>query len=117
MFTVLVLKTCDTCRKARNWLDELDVDYTARDVRQDPLSSSEIVDLVDKAGWETLINKSSTTWRGLTEDDKAGLDKDSAVKLLTDHPTLMKRPVFMMADTIVVGFKAAQQATITSALS
>lgn len=108
MLTVYALKTCDTCRKARKWLDESGLSYVVRDVRDAPLNEDEILSLVQLLGWEKLLNKASTTWRGLTEDDKSDLSQDNAVSLLLAHPTLMKRPVFHSGDKAVIGFKPSQ---------
>ncbi len=87
------LKTCDTCRKARKALAAagFDVDYV--DVRADGLSGADIDAIVAKFP-DTAINKSSTTWRGLSDAKK---DSDPKA-LLTAHPTLLKRPVIIDGD-------------------
>ncbi|MEL6361591.1 MAG: Spx/MgsR family RNA polymerase-binding regulatory protein [Pseudomonadota bacterium] len=89
------LKTCDTCRKARKALDEAGVDYAYTDVRTDGVSTKDLTNWVSALGWEKVLNKSSTTWRGLDEADKEGLDDKKAVALMADHPTLIKRPVIV----------------------
>lgn len=85
---IISLKTCDTCRKAIKVLREKYSDLSVRDVRADALERGEIVELFEVLG-EALINRKSTTWRGLDEDARAG----DPVDLLVAHPTLMKRPV------------------------
>ncbi|MBB36541.1 MAG: arsenate reductase [Hirschia sp.] len=112
MLTVLVLKTCDTCKKAQKWLDAEGIAYTPRDVRSDQLSAAELSDLMAKTDWSQLVNKSSTTWRALDDSVKADLDEKAALSLLSEHPTLMKRPVFIKDDKVVVGFRPAQQADV-----
>ncbi len=108
MLTVYGLKTCDTCRKARKWLDERSADYQWVDVRADGVSSEDIKRWAAKVGWEVLLNKSSTTWRGLDESDKSDLSEAKAVALMAEHPTLIKRPVFEKDGKVIVGLKAVQ---------
>lgn len=80
------LKTCDTCRKALKALDGQAVEVI--DVRADGVSDADRAAMVAAFG-ETVINKRSTTWRGLSEVEQS-LDLDT---LLKKHPTLLKRPV------------------------
>ncbi|MEM9706745.1 MAG: Spx/MgsR family RNA polymerase-binding regulatory protein [Pseudomonadota bacterium] len=89
------LKTCDTCKKARKALDAANISYTYTDVRVDGMSKTTIEKWATSLGedWGRLLNKSSTTWRSLDEKDKANLSKSTALKLLRDNPTLMKRPL------------------------
>ncbi len=82
--TILGLKTCDTCRKARKALPEA----TFRDIREVPLDAAEIEALLAAFG-DRLINRASTTWRGLDEGARAA----PPAELLAAHPALMKRPV------------------------
>lgn len=98
--TILGIKTCDTCRKAIKALPEA----TFRDVRNDPLSDAERAEVIAEFG-DALINRASTTWRGLSEDDKA----QDAATLLAAHPTLMKRPVIQHKGAWYLGWKAETQ--------
>ncbi len=80
------LKTCDTCRKALKALDGREVEVI--DVRADGVSAEDQAKMVEAFG-AGVLNTRSTTWRGLSEEERA---QDTAV-LLAAHPTLMKRPV------------------------
>lgn len=80
------LKTCDTCRKALKSLASFDVEIT--DVRADGVSDADRQAIIAAFG-DAAMNTRSTTWRGLTEEER-GLGPDT---LLAQHPTLMKRPV------------------------
>lgn len=96
------LKTCDTCRKAAKALN--DQQPTFRDVRAEPLTPTEISEFLAKFG-DALVNKSSTTWRGLSEQDRG----QSPERLLAEHPALMKRPVITDGDKTTLGWSAAVQ--------
>jgi len=111
MLTVYGLKNCDTCRTARKWLDEAGTEYAFVDLRDAPPAKSDIDSWLEAVGAKALINRSSTTWRGLSDAEKAEADNDPAA-LLSAHPTLIKRPVFVGDTGIEVGFKPAQQDAI-----
>ncbi len=112
MIKVNGLKSCDTCKKALKWLKAEGLEHTFRDVRADPITLAEVNLWGRAAGWDKLVNKASTTWRGLSEAEKASAMGDGAATLLVANPTLIKRPVFEMDGTILVGFKADQQAAL-----
>ncbi|MCA8895011.1 MAG: hypothetical protein KDA48_07110, partial [Amphiplicatus sp.] len=87
------LKTCDTCRKAIKALEGAGADLKIVDVRTDGVTKKQIEVWAKAVGWEKLLNKSSTTWRGLDDSDKEGVNEKRAVALMAVHPTLIKRPV------------------------
>ncbi len=99
------LKTCDTCRKALKSLAEAGFSPEVIDVRKDGVAADDLARIVSQFG-EGAINRASTTWRGLTDDEKQG----DPVALLSDHPTLMKRPVIDADGEWTIGWKAEVQA-------
>lgn len=111
---VYSLKNCDTCKKALKWLGEHAVDVSVHDVRADGLTDGDLSFIVKGLGWERALNRRSTTWRGLDEDQKTDIDDAKAVALILEHPTLMKRPVFVSGDELLVGFDAKTQAELAA---
>ena len=103
------LKNCDTCRKALKWAAERGIDIEFVDVREGDMSRADIERFVASAGWQTALNRKSTTWRGLNDTEKADIDDVKAVDLIAQHPALLKRPVFDIDGRIVIGFDAAAQ--------
>lgn len=102
------IKSCDTCRKARKWLDEQDRTHDWHDLREDGIDIETIRRWLDATGPEMLVNRRSTTWRGLDENRRAlAMNSETAPNLLVKHPTLIKRPVIETGDGIMVGFNAA----------
>ena len=100
------LKSCDSCRKARKWLSEHDVEFRYHDVRDDGLDEDRLRRWMNRVAWSTLVNKHSATWRKLTDADKTNLDAQRAVSLLVEYPTLLKRPVLESGRDVLVGFSA-----------
>lgn len=100
--TLYGLKTCDTCRKARRSLENAAVAHRFVDLRESPLSRETITRLLAEAG-DAAVNRKSTTWRSLSE---TGRTRDP-VDLLSEHPTLIKRPVIERPDgRLSVGWSA-----------
>lgn len=96
------LSSCDTCRKARRWLDRFGVAHAFVDYREQRQPAASLVDWARQAGgWDALVNKSSTTWRNLPPNRKApGSDAEWQL-LLKEYPQLVRRPVVATADGIV----------------
>lgn len=101
------LKTCDTCRAAVKAATQAGHAPTFIDVRATPLTADDIARFLAAFG-EALVNRRSTTWRGLDEAERAG--KPSA--LLARHPTLMKRPVIEVDKTLHLGWTAEVRAAL-----
>ncbi|TCP41386.1 arsenate reductase family protein [Rhodovulum marinum] len=97
------LKTCDSCRKAKGLLPGAEL----RDVRETPLSAAEIARFLEAFG-EALVNRRSTTWRGLSEAERAG----DPAGLLAAHPALMKRPVIEAGGRLYLGWGKDVQAAL-----
>ncbi len=117
MIVIYGLKNCDSCRKAAALLQDGGLVYRFHDLRADGLPEGSLGRWIDAVGWETLLNRRSTTWRELPEPEKADLDAERAVRLLERYPTLIKRPVVEAGDHLVVGFAAPQQAALKALAS
>jgi len=104
MLTVYGIKTCDTVRKALKWLEAEGIPHTFHDFRKDGLEESMVATWVAALDWESVLNKRSTTWKQLSDEDKNNLDERCAISLMVAHPTLIKRPVFVYNNMILQGF-------------
>ena len=104
--TLYGLATCDTCRKARNWLDRFEVAYTFVDYRANPVPAATLKAWAQQlGGWEKLVNKSSTTWRTLLPQRKNPGSDPEWTLLLKEYPALVRRPVVVQEDgSVSVGF-------------
>lgn len=101
---VFALKSCDTCRKATKALTAAGMNFTVIDVRADGVSADDQAVIVAQFG-DASINRASTTWRGLSDEEK----NYDALTLLAAHPTLMKRPVIHDGDVWTIGWKVDVQ--------
>jgi arsenate reductase len=95
------IKACDTCRKAVKALEGAGKPAELVDIRATPLSGADRARFLAAFG-DDLINRRSTTWRGLSEEERQGTPE----ALLAAHPTLMKRPVIDTGDALYLGWDA-----------
>lgn len=105
--TIHGIKTCETMRKARAWLDDNGVDHRFHDYRVEGISEDVLRGWVGAVGWETLLNRSSATFRALAPAEREGLDAEKAMRLMLSEPTMIKRPVLDVDGRLIVGFKPA----------
>jgi len=108
MITLYGIKNCDTVKKARKWLENSGVDYRFHDFREDGMDTVPLADWLDKFGWEQVLNRRSTSWRALCDEQKDTLDNTAALALASDMPTLIKRPVTTKDGATLFGFKEAE---------
>ena len=102
------IKNCDTVTKALVYLNDHDVNYQFIDFRQNPISQQVLIKMVESVGWELLINKRSKTYRSLSDEEKSKINYDLVLRL----PTLIKRPVLVRGENIMVGFSEQQYAKL-----
>jgi len=108
MVTLYGIGNCDTCRKARKWLETNGVACRFHDLRADGLAPAQLDHWIAAAGWKPLLNTRSATWRGLPESARAGPDAGAARALMLEYPTLIKRPVAVSGGSVEVGFSASR---------
>ena len=104
------IPNCDTVKKARRWLDAQGVEYAFHDYKKEGADAGRLASWSDAAGWEVLLNKRGTTYRKLSDEEKADIDRARAIDLMVQHPSLIKRPVVEYDGGILVGFGEAEWA-------
>jgi len=101
------LKACDTCRKALKALEGAEL----VDVRAEGLPD-DVLEAADAQFGAALVNTRSTTWRGLSEGERAG----DPIELIKAHPALMKRPLIAHGDTLYLGWSDETRAALRGRL-
>jgi len=110
--TIHGIKACDTMKKAFVWLDAHGVAYEFHDYKKTGANRDDLARWCARAGWQTVLNRSGTTFRKLPDDAKADLDADKAIALMLAQPSMIKRPVLETGDTLEIGFNPDRYATI-----
>ncbi len=111
--TVYGLKNCDSCKKAMKALGDAGLAHRFVDIREEADRVVKLPDWLDAVGAKVLVNTRSTTWRNMSEEDRALADADPAGVLIA-HPTLIKRPVIEAGTTVTVGWTATTLASLTA---
>ena len=107
--TVYGIPNCDTVKKARLWLLERHPDFHFHDFKKQGLERATVQAWLTQLPWDVLLNRKGTTWRGLPDERKAQIvDEASALALMLDAPSLVKRPVLLHVGQFHVGFSDAQ---------
>lgn len=102
---------CSTCRKAKKWLDDHGVSYIDRHIVEDNPQAAEIADWQERSGLplRRFFNTSGMKYRELGVKAKldAGMSDEDARALLATDGMLVKRPIVVAGDTVLVGFREA----------
>ena len=100
------ISNCDYSKKAKNWLETHNIDYQFHDFRKQGLDANTINQWLQSVSWDKILNKRSTSWRNLGPSIQQTVNETNIVDLLIENPTLIKRPVMDVNDTITLGFNS-----------
>lgn len=101
-------------KKAFKWLDSHGVEYEFHDYKKLGIDAKTLAAWSKKAGWETLLNRRGTTWRKLPDKVKDSVNEKSALKIMQEQPSIIKRPVIKKGATYIVGFDEADYKKLLS---
>ncbi len=102
---------CSTCQKAKKWLDEHNIQYTERHIAEENPSYDELEDWYKKSGLplKRFFNTSGLVYRDLQLKDKLpSMSEEEQLKLLAGNGMLVKRPLVVDGETVLVGFKETE---------
>lgn len=102
------IPNCDTVKKARTYLAGHDIPYQFHDYRVSGISKEKLKSWLTQVPMDKLLNRASTTWKDLTEKQKAAVTtKGKAIAVMVKHPTSIKRPVLEDENgkVLALGFK------------
>ncbi len=102
---------CSTCRKAKKWLDENNFKYTERHIVEENPTYEDLKDWYLRSGLplKKFFNTSGLLYKDMKLKDKLPkMTEDEQLKLLATNGMLVKRPVLVSGDTVLLGFKEAE---------
>ena len=106
---------CSTCKKARKWLDENGIAFDERDIKEDNPTRKELVKWHKQSGLplRKFFNTSGMLYRELQLKDKLpNMTEDEMYDLLASDGMLVKRPLLIKDDAVLVGFKQGEWETL-----
>jgi Spx/MgsR family transcriptional regulator len=99
------IPNCDTIKKTISWLKENKVAVAFHDYKKEGITKEKLSSWCKQVGWQTLLNKQSATWRGLSAELQSNtLNEDAAIELMIENTSIIKRPVLEIGKTLLVGF-------------
>jgi arsenate reductase len=112
MIKLYGIKNCDTVKKAIKWLVDHGVEYQFHDYKKDGVDRTKLAEFLQKFGFEKLVNRKGTTWRQLSEVvQKKIIDDKSALELMCEKPSIIKRPIVDLGAKQLIGFDVAEYET------
>ena len=102
---------CKTCQKAKKWLDENNIEYTDRHIKEENPSYEELKSWYEKSGLplKKFFNTSGVLYKSMQLKDKLpDMSDEEQLRLLASDGMLVKRPLVVKCDTVLIGFKEAE---------
>ena len=113
MIKFICYPKCTTCQRAKNWLDDNKIEYELRDIKLDNPTLEELTEWYKKSGLplKKFFNTSGLLYKSLELKNKLpDMTEDEMLKLLSTDGMLVKRPLVIGDDFVLVGFKEAEWA-------
>ena len=111
MLRFICYPKCTTCQKAKMWLDDNKIEYELRDIKLDNPTLEELTEWYKKSGLplKKFFNTSGLLYKSLELKDKLPtMTEDEMLNLLATDGMLVKRPLLIGQDFVLVGFKEAE---------
>jgi Spx/MgsR family transcriptional regulator len=112
MIKMYGIPNCNTIKKAKDALTAQGVDFEFHNYKKEGIDTATLESWCNQVGWKTLLNQRGTTWRKLSAEDKADINQSKAIALMCVYPSMIKRPVLVVDDKIIVGFDEAVYAEL-----
>lgn len=105
MIHIYGIKNCNTVKKSLDWFAANKIPFTFHDFKKEPAQETQLLQWEEIVSWEQLVNKKGTTWKKLNaQEQEAVIDAPSANKVLLNNNSMIKRPVIVADQDIILGF-------------
>ena len=98
------IPNCNTIKKARTWLEEHGVEYQFHDYKKAGTDSTQLAEWVKEFGWQSIVSTRGMTWRKLDETIRDNMNETSAVEIMMEKPSIIKRPLLVTGKRKILGF-------------
>jgi arsenate reductase (glutaredoxin) len=106
MLKVYGIPNCDTVKKSITWLKNHGVAYEFHDYKKLGISKEKLEEWLTQVSWEKLVNRAGTTYKKLSDEEKSKvIDNASAIALMLEKTSVIKRPIVESDKILTVGFK------------
>jgi arsenate reductase (glutaredoxin) len=102
------IPNCDSVKKAMVWLKKNKIDYSFHDYKTAGISEKKLLQWCRQTDWQLIFNKRSTTYKALPEKlQKQITDSKTAIPVMIEHNSIIKRPIIEAGNKIIVGYDEA----------
>lgn len=111
MMLLIEYPKCTTCQKAKKWLDERKIDYTDRHIKEANPTAEELKEWHKKSGLplKRFFNTSGLIYKEKNLKEKLpNMSEEEQYQLLASDEMLVKRPILVTEDMVLVGFREAE---------
>ena len=105
MLTIYGIPACNTMKKAFDYLNEKGIPFVFHNYKKSGIEAAQLRYFIEQLGEETVLNKQGSTYRQLSDTEKANLDVFS---YLQEKTSAIKRPIFVLNNSCFAGFKPAE---------
>ena len=105
MTTMYGIANCDTIKKAKKWLSTNNIAFNFHDYKKQGADLDALTKAISQEGIEVIVNKRGTTYRALSEEQKSAINEDTAIAILSENTSMIKRPILIHNGELIVGFK------------
>ena len=113
MYKIYGIPNCDTVQKSLKFLKEKGIDFEFHDYKKLGISKEKLEEWLTQFDWEKLVNKKGTTWKETPENQKA-TDSASAIKLMLEKTSVIKRPIIETEKIVILGFDKTEYERVFS---
>ncbi len=107
MPTLYGIANCDTVQKARKWMEQRGVSYVFHDYKKSGVTKDMLENwALELNGWEPLLNRRGTTFRKLPEIVRDNVNENSALQIMVENPSVIKRPILEYDGGVMIGYKS-----------
>jgi len=114
MLTLYGISNCDTIKKTRKLLEEIGIEYQFHDYKKLGCPTALVMLFLENFSHGELINTRGTTWRKLDNSVKDNLTEESAIELMSDNSSMIKRPLIHTGSKWLIGFDEPQLRSLSS---
>ena len=105
MVHVYGIPNCNTVKKAIDWLQQHDVEYTFHNYKKEGVAKEKLENWIEMFGSEKLVNKKGTTWRKLPPEQQERIESEKeAIAFMMENPSVIRRPVIEKDNDLLIGF-------------
>ncbi len=104
MLTLYGIPNCDTVKKAKAWLEQHGIDYHFHDFKKAGIDVPTLKRWCREFGYENVLNQRGTTWRKLSEAERINVGEASALRLMQEQPSIIRRPLLDTGSRLLLGF-------------